>query len=116
RTKVLIVLDDVNDLDNIDDLLGALDNFGSDNIIIVTIRDEQVLKANRAYEIYHLREFTSDEALELFNLNAFNQSVHQWQYDKLSKMFFYYAKGLPLILKALLIDYTERMRKYGKVS
>ncbi|XP_014492807.1 TMV resistance protein N [Vigna radiata var. radiata] len=101
QMKVLIVLDDVNDSDHIGDLLGARDKFGSGSSIIVTTRDEQVLKANEADEIYHLREFTSDEALELFNLNAFNQSVHQRQYDKLSKRIVQYAKGLPLILKVL---------------
>ncbi|WVZ19581.1 hypothetical protein V8G54_006903 [Vigna mungo] len=101
QMKVLIVLDDVNDSDHIGDLLGALDNFGSGSCIIVTTRDEQVLKANKTDEIYHLREFTSDEALELFNLNAFNQRVHQREYDELSKRIVHYAKGLPLILKVL---------------
>ncbi|XP_027903519.1 TMV resistance protein N-like isoform X2 [Vigna unguiculata] len=101
QMKVLIILDDVNDSDHITELLGAVDNFGSGSSIIVTTRDEQVLKASKADEIYHLRELTSDEALELFNLNAFNQSDHQREYDELSKRIVHYAKGLPLILKVL---------------
>lgn len=72
--KVLLILDDVNDLDHLEKLLGTLDNFGSGSRIIVTTRDEQVLKANKVDEIYRLREFNHDKALEFFNLNTFNQS------------------------------------------
>lgn len=36
--KVLIVIDDVNDLDHLEKLFGTLDNFGSGSKIIVTLR------------------------------------------------------------------------------
>nr|KYP40392.1 TMV resistance protein N [Cajanus cajan] len=100
RMKVFIVLDNVNDSDHLQNLLGALDNFGSGSRIIVTTRDEQVLNANKADEIYRLREFSFDKALELFNLIVFNQSDHQRE-D---------AKGIPLVLKVL----AHRLRGKNK--
>ncbi|RDX83900.1 TMV resistance protein N, partial [Mucuna pruriens] len=99
--KVLIVLDDVNNLDHVEKLLGTLDNFGSGCKIIVTTRDEQVLKANKADKTYELREFSSDKALELFNLNVFNQSDHQTDYNKLSEEMVNYGQGIPLVVKVL---------------
>ncbi|XP_029125004.1 TMV resistance protein N-like [Cajanus cajan] len=82
RMKVFIVLDNVNDSDHLQNLLGALDNFGSGSRIIVTTRDEQVLNANKADEIYRLREFSFDKALELFNLIE----VWESELNKLKKM------------------------------
>ncbi|RDX78437.1 TMV resistance protein N, partial [Mucuna pruriens] len=102
RVKILFVLDDVNNPDHLEKLLGPLHNFGSGSRIIVTkTRDEQVLTANKADEIYQLREFSFDNALELFSLNAFNQSDHQRDYDVLSERVVTYAKGVPLVLKVL---------------
>jgi len=75
--RVLIVLDDVNDSTLLEKLRTTLDNFGSGSRIIVTTRDEQVLKANKVYKTYHLTKFSHNEALKLFNLNAFSQSDHQ---------------------------------------
>ncbi|RDY08071.1 TMV resistance protein N, partial [Mucuna pruriens] len=96
RMKVLIVLDDVNDSDHLQALLGTLYNFGSGSRIIVTTRDERVLNANKADEIYRLTELSFNEALQLFKLIAFHQSDHQREYDVLSKRMVHYAKGVPL--------------------
>ncbi|XP_006588011.2 disease resistance protein RUN1 [Glycine max] len=101
RMKVLIVLDDVNDSDHLEKLLGTLDHFGAGSRILITTRDEQVLNANKADEIYRLREFNFDKAFELFKLNAFNQSDNQSEYDELSQRVVNYAKGIPLVLKVL---------------
>ncbi|RDX91293.1 TMV resistance protein N, partial [Mucuna pruriens] len=101
RMEVLIVLDDVNDSNHIQDLLGTLDNFGSGSRIIVTTRDERVLNANKADEIYRLTELSFNEALQLFKLIAFHPSDHQREYDVLSKRMVHYAKGVPLVLKVL---------------
>ncbi|BAT80137.1 hypothetical protein VIGAN_02311500 [Vigna angularis var. angularis] len=99
--KVLIVLDDVNDLDHTEKLLGTLDNFGSGTRIIVTTRDKQVLKANKVDKIYQLKEFSSKDALELFNLIAFDQSDHQMEFNELSQRVVDYAHGIPLLVKVL---------------
>lgn len=77
-----------------------LDNFGLGSRIIVTTRHEQVLKANKVFKTYQLRQFSYDKALELFNLDAFNQSDHQREYSELSQRVVGYAHGIPLILKS----------------
>ncbi|KAL2997674.1 hypothetical protein AAZX31_09G054100 [Glycine max] len=99
--KVLIVLDDVSDSDHLGKLLGTLDNFGSGSRILVTTRDEQVLKAKKVKKTYHLTELSFDKTLELFNLNAFNQSDRQKEYYELSLRVVNYAKGIPLVVKVL---------------
>jgi len=99
--KVLVVFDDVNDSDHIGKLLGSLDNFGMGSTVIVTTRDEQVLRINRVSKTYKVKEFSSDEALELFNLNAFSESNEAKEYDEISKLVVHYAKGNPLVVKVL---------------
>ncbi|XP_027337257.1 disease resistance protein RML1A-like [Abrus precatorius] len=99
RMKVLIVLDDVNDSDQIEKLFGSLDWFGSGSRIIITTRDKQVL--NKVDDIYEVGILSSSEALELFNLNAFSQNHLEMEYYELSKRVINYAKGIPLVLKVL---------------
>ncbi|BAT80150.1 hypothetical protein LR48_Vigan04g002800 [Vigna angularis] len=99
--KVLIVLDGVNESEQLEKLLGTLDNFGSGSRIIVTTRDEQVLRANKADKIYQLKEFNFDKALELFHLNAFKTNDHVQEYKELSKRVVDYAQGIPLVVKVL---------------
>nr|KYP32043.1 TMV resistance protein N [Cajanus cajan] len=110
RRKILIVLDDVNDSEHIENLLGTLDIFGSGSRIIVTTRNKQVLKANKANEEYQLKILSFDEALELFNLNVFNQSDLQREYNELSHRVVNYAQGIPLVLKVL----ASHLRGNGK--
>ncbi|ESW10782.1 hypothetical protein PHAVU_009G237600 [Phaseolus vulgaris] len=99
--KVLIVLDDVNDLEHVEKLLGSLDNFESGSRVIVTTRNRQVLKANKFDEEYQLRKFSFDEALQLFNLNVFKNSDHQREYNELSERVVNYSQGVPLVVKVL---------------
>ncbi|XP_014498999.1 putative disease resistance protein At4g11170 [Vigna radiata var. radiata] len=99
--KVLIVLDDVNDSEHLEKWLEILGNFGSGSRIIVTTRHLEVLEANKADKKYQLGELSSDEALTLFNLNAYNQSDYRREYNRLSECVVLYAKGIPLVIKVL---------------
>lgn len=70
HTKVLIVLDDVNDSRQLELLVGDYVRFGPGSRIIIT-RDRRLLKklvdADKIYEVEGLYYF---EALELFHLHA----------------------------------------------
>jgi hypothetical protein len=84
-------------------LFGTLDWFQSDSRIIVTTRDKQVLIANEVDDIYEVGVLNSNEALDLFNLNAFerNNQLKMVEYHELSERFVNYARGIPLVLKVL---------------
>ncbi|KAG5053998.1 hypothetical protein JHK85_006508 [Glycine max] len=103
RVKIFIVLDDVNDYDQVEKLVGTLNWLGSGSRIIITARDRQILH-NKVNDIYEIGSLSIDEAGELFYLNAFNQShvgEEYWDYLLLSYWMVDYAKGVPLVLKVL---------------
>ena len=103
RMKVLIVLDDVKDTNQLENLFGTLNWFRSDSRMIVTTRDKQVLIANEVDDddLYEVRLLDSSEALELFNLNAFKKSHLETEFDDESKRVVNYTKGVPIVLKVL---------------
>jgi len=100
RKKVLIVFDDVNDVDQIEMLLGGCDLFGPGSRIILTSRDKQVLK-KYADKIFEVEGLNYREALHLFSLHAFKDNQLPYNYMELSVRAINYAKGNPLALKVL---------------
>ncbi|XP_057727784.1 disease resistance protein RPV1-like [Arachis stenosperma] len=102
RTKVLVVLDDVNDSDQMEDLCGGHTWFGASSRIIVTTRDKHVLVKADADHIHEVETLNSDDSLRLFSLNAFKQNCTiEAEQVELSKRVLNYCKGLPLALKIL---------------
>lgn len=99
--KVLIVLDDVNDENQLELLVGECSWFGHGSRIIVTTRDMQMLRYIGANAIYKVQKLDQDEALQLFLLNAFKRNFLTKEYIELAKRVVNYAKGIPLALKVL---------------
>ncbi|XP_010099047.2 disease resistance protein RML1A isoform X2 [Morus notabilis] len=100
RKRVLIVFDDVDDPQQLEQLFNA-SWFGPGSRIIVTSRDQQVLRnigVSRTFEVDGL-EYV--EALELFSLHAFKRNSPTADKDELSRRIAKYAGGLPLALKVL---------------
>ncbi|KAK4276221.1 hypothetical protein QN277_019191 [Acacia crassicarpa] len=100
RKRVLVVLDDISDSDQLETLVGALDCFGSGSRILITTRDKQVL-AKRVDEIYEVKPLMSDDAARLLMLNAFDNTYVDIEWIELSRKVISYAKGIPLALKVL---------------
>lgn len=72
--KVLIILDDVDDLVQLEVLAKEPFWFGPGSRVIVTTKDRMILKARDINEIYHV-DFPSDkEALEILSVAAFRQN------------------------------------------
>ncbi|KAK3199818.1 hypothetical protein Dsin_023233 [Dipteronia sinensis] len=110
--KLFIVFDDVTSYQQIQSLIGSLDYLSSNSRIIITTRDEQVLKNCRVSSIYEVDPLIYCDALELFCRYAFTQSHPTVEYTELSKRVLLYAGGLPLALKILgcfLLDKSEEV-------
>ncbi|KAL6127503.1 hypothetical protein ACLB2K_070868 [Fragaria x ananassa] len=98
---VLLVLDDVDQPEQLENLVGEKDWFGSRSRIIITARDRHVLATQGVEKPYELKGLNEDEALQLFSWKAFRKYVPQEDYAELSKSFVMYAGGLPLALRTL---------------
>ena len=99
--KVLVVLDDVDQLDQLQNLAGEHSWFGLGSWIVITTRDEHLLVQHGVHEIYKPNALNIDDALKLFCLKAFKNEHPKEGYMKLSQDVVYYAKGLPLALVTL---------------
>lgn len=100
--KVLIILDDVDNLRQLEALAGSHFWFGPESRIIITTRDKHLLIAHGVDELYEAKTLNEDEALKLFSRNAFkngNHDDHVQKYKELSHKFLQYANGLPLVIE-----------------
>ncbi|XP_024030237.1 disease resistance-like protein DSC1 [Morus notabilis] len=102
RTKVLVVLDDVDDFEQLEYLVRDRSCYGCGSRIIITSRDKQVLNNIQADRIYEVDELNSHDALQLFYTSAFKGNSPTPVYVQMSKnVVAKYAKGVPLALKVL---------------
>ncbi|XP_052876924.1 disease resistance protein RPV1-like isoform X1 [Gossypium arboreum] len=100
--KVLVVLDDVDNLQHLKCLVGRRDWFGLGSRIIVTTRDEHLLRSYRVDGVYKPTTLKRNDALHLFNLKAFGcEKVPKEDFIELAKHVVGYAGGLPLALEVL---------------
>ncbi|KAM5554804.1 TMV resistance protein N-like [Rosa sericea] len=112
KKRILLVLDDVDNLNQIVTLIGEKPTFGDGSRIIITTRDKKLLGG---CSIYKPELFTEEEALKLFNRYAFRTRKYSEIYDTISKRAVRYAHGLPLaliVLGALLDNRTVREWEY----
>ncbi|XP_030457606.1 disease resistance protein RPV1-like [Syzygium oleosum] len=111
--KVLIVLDDVDNRNQLMKLAGKQDWFGPGSRIIITTRDIGFLPINRGrlrdsdsipqeeFYIYKMKEMPLDHALELFSKHAFRRDTPPHDYYKIATKIVKTTGGLPLALKVI---------------
>ncbi|KAJ4713876.1 NBS resistance protein [Melia azedarach] len=63
--KVLVVIDDVVHVSQLNKLAGKHSCFGSGSKIMITRRDEHLLRMHRVDQVYNVEALNDDEALEL---------------------------------------------------
>ncbi|XP_016670135.1 disease resistance protein RPV1 [Gossypium hirsutum] len=97
--KLLVVLDDVDDIDQIDYM--GVEYFGSQCKIIITSRDRQVLESGGADTIHEVKGLNENNSLQLFSTFAFKQLNPAIGFQDLSRRFVKYTQGNPLALKVL---------------
>ena len=104
-TKVLIVLDNISNSKQLEYLIGDRfsegDLFDSGSRIIVTTRDEKVLRAIEADETYEVKQLDDDEALRFFNLVTFRGNAPNKDFTELCEKAVRYTGHIPLAIKAL---------------
>ncbi|KAH1084130.1 hypothetical protein J1N35_023891 [Gossypium stocksii] len=100
--KVLIVLDDIDNIQHLKCLVGKRDWVGLGSRIIVTTRDEHLLRSYRVDDVYKPTTLNPNDALRLFNLKAFDtDTTPKDDFIELSEHVVHYAGGLPLALEVL---------------
>ncbi|TYI58379.1 hypothetical protein E1A91_D11G353300v1 [Gossypium mustelinum] len=100
--KVLVILDDVDNIQHLKCLVGRRDWFNLGSRIIVTTRDEHLLRSYRIDDVYKPTTLNPNDALRLFNLKAFDSdTTPKYDFIELSKQVAHYADGLPLALEVL---------------
>jgi hypothetical protein len=114
KKKVLLVLDDVDDVAQIETLLGK-HSFGGGSRIIITTRDMQSL-SRVEYLMYNPKCLSYYEASELFMKYAFCSNKPSGEFDLLSRHVIKYAQGLPLALKVLGASLHNKSANEWKVA
>ncbi|TYI03618.1 hypothetical protein ES332_A11G352200v1 [Gossypium tomentosum] len=100
--KVLVVLDDVDNIQHLKCLVGRRDWFSLGSRIIVTTRDEHLLRSYRIDDVYKPTTLNTNDALRLFNLKAFGgDTTPEDDFNQLSRHVVHYVDGLPLALEVL---------------
>ncbi|CAL5340860.1 unnamed protein product [Camellia sinensis] len=99
--RVLVVLDDVDQRDQFDAIIGMRNWFHPGSKISLTTRHKQLLKANEVYMMHKVERFDDDESLELFSWHAFGQDHPIDCYVEHSKRVVQHCGGLPLALQVL---------------
>ncbi|XP_021800332.1 TMV resistance protein N-like [Prunus avium] len=98
--RILLILDDVNQLEQLDNLAGV-GWFGEGSRVIITTQDSGLLKCYGIELIYEVHKLYDNQALELFSLNAFGRNEPPNDYLELVKRAIAYAQGLPLAITLL---------------
>ncbi|KAI9077627.1 hypothetical protein K1719_040402 [Acacia pycnantha] len=101
KKRVMVVLDDVNNENQLNALCGSCEWFGHGSRIIITTRDEHLLKILGVINVYTMKELDDNEYLELFSWHAFKQAVPEQELTELSRRLVSYSGGLPLALEIL---------------
>ncbi|KAF8033335.1 hypothetical protein BT93_D2060, partial [Corymbia citriodora subsp. variegata] len=109
--KILLILDDVDDLRQLNALAGEGEWFGNGSRIIITTRDKHLLTNLKIHQdhVYEVKALSDNQAYQLLSKHAFQ--THQIKSDLVDSALSY-CKGLPLaleVLGSLLCGTTEEV-------
>ncbi|TKY58563.1 TMV resistance protein N [Spatholobus suberectus] len=99
ENRVLLVLDDVDDVKQLDALIGKRELFYDGSRVIITTRDTKVLPERHVNELYEIRELYSSEALELFSYHALRRNKPPEDFLNLSEKIVSLTGRMPLALE-----------------
>jgi len=99
RKKVLLILDDVDNMNQLYALAGGLDWFGRGSKVIITTRDKHLLTCHGIKSMHEVEGMYGTEALELLRWMAFKSDKVPSSYEDILNRAVAYASGLPLVLE-----------------
>lgn len=99
--RLLLVLDDVDQVDQLHAVLGMRRLFSPGSKIIVTTRHERLLNPREVHEVHQVSPLNSEDSLELFSLHAFGQAHPIDDFLEYAMRVVHYCGGLPLALQVL---------------
>ncbi|KAI6703199.1 hypothetical protein NL676_012335 [Syzygium grande] len=108
--RVLLLLDDVEENDHMDALVGNHDWFGKGSKLIITTRKKDVLVVPEVDCTYEVNGMDDCQSLQLFSKHAFRRDSPLNEYIDQSKRAISIAGGLPLALEVIgsLLSRTKR--------
>ncbi|KAG4939856.1 hypothetical protein JHK86_045997 [Glycine max] len=104
RKKVLLILDDVDKCEQLMAIVGRPDWFGPGSRVIITTRDEHLLKCHEVERTYEVKVLNHNAALQLLTRNAFKREKIDPSYEDVLNRVVAYASGLPLALEVIGSD------------
>ncbi|XP_027907715.1 TMV resistance protein N-like isoform X3 [Vigna unguiculata] len=111
--KLLIVLDDTK----YDPLLNLRDShvwFAKGTVIIITAREEHLLRIPQNGSAFPVNLLSTNESLELLSWHAFREAKPKQEYNDLAKRVVVYCGGLPLALEVIGSSLFERTKEEWK--
>ncbi|XP_015950412.2 disease resistance protein RPV1-like [Arachis duranensis] len=114
--RALLILDDVDKIEQLKALCGSREWFGPGSRIIITTRDEHLLKLLQVDHISRMPEMDQDESIQHFSWHAFKQPCPGEDFDQLSRNVVAYCGGLPLALEVIgSFLFDKKVREWGSV-
>ncbi|XP_074372914.1 disease resistance protein RUN1-like isoform X2 [Apium graveolens] len=99
--KLLIVLDEVDQVEQLDEIFGMREWFHQGSKIILTTRNVHLLNAYEHCRRYLIKTLNYVDSMELFSWHAFRDSHPPECFIEQSKRIVKQSEGLPLALKVL---------------
>ncbi|XP_054811455.1 disease resistance protein Roq1-like [Prosopis cineraria] len=101
QKRILLILDNVDELEQLQKFAGHSSWFGSGSRIIITTRDKHLLMRHGVESKYEMEALTDNESLQLLSWNAFNSTQVDPSYIEVVDRVIHYAHGLPLALELI---------------
>ncbi|XP_028945608.1 TMV resistance protein N-like [Malus domestica] len=98
--KILLILDDVDDFEQLDNLV-EVHQLGEGSRVIITTKNKGLLESCKVELIYKVQKLEDNKAIELFSWNAFGKEKPPDVYLGLARRAIAYAQGLPLALNLI---------------